>query len=636
MTTRTTRFPLTSEQEEVVALGEGAFLVIAPPGSGKTTVLTERVARLVSGPGETFRVLALTFTNKATARMRERLFEAIGEHSKRVTVSTFHAFCLDVLGSYGERVGVPTHPSIYDNDDDRLAALERGIEADGFTAPNRAGLRRLLGEISSLKRGMMRVDETPATTEAGVPLNAAFDAYERTMRQYGALDFDDLLIFTHRLFLAEPRVASHYRRMFRYIVMDEAQDTSTAQFEVLRALCGADHRNIMLVADGDQLIYGFAGANPGNLEEFKRVFDAKLVGLTQNFRCAQQIVTAANRLITNNRDRITTGREMSATTLAPGQVAAFSFADEDAEGSWVRVCVESLLTTGLDPRSVYDGETTTVRPEDVCVLGRTRYALAGVMRALDASGVRYVFAAGREALFETAAFRAIDAAFRLIANPADTVARRSVARFAPAVAGSAEIMTSSVDFIAAVERAAPVAARELFRAVGALAAAPDSVPQALRAIAAAATAGAQQAGVEEEAARWESDAATFMQRWEQFAASAPAGQRTVTGFVAHLAVAGRSQVEGPGLRVLTVHAAKGLEFRAVFLVGMNEGTFPDFRSIRSEQLVADERRNAYVAVTRAERFLVLTRPRVRSTSAGIFSDSPSRFLAEMGISMTDQ
>lgn len=635
MTTRTTRFPLTPEQEAVAALREGAFLVIAPPGSGKTTVLTERVARLVSDPAETFRVLALTFTNKATANMRERLFEAIGKHSSRVTVSTFHAFCLDVLGSYGERVGVPTQPSIYDNDDDRLAALERGIEDDGYSAPKRGDLRKLLGEISGLKRSMTRVDDAPGTIEFGVPLNAAYGAYERVMRQYGALDFDDLLIFTYRLFLADPRVAAHYRRMYRHIVMDEAQDTSTAQFEVLRALCGAEHRNVMLVADGDQLIYAFAGAKATNLQEYKSTFGAQLVALTQNFRCAQQIVAAANRLIANNPDRITTGQDMAATTLAPGQVGACSFADEAAEAAWVRSCVEHLLAKGLDPRGVYSGETTAVRPEEICVLGRTRYALAATMHALDAGVIRYVFAAGRDALFETAAFRAVDASLRLIANPADTVARRAVIRYAPqAVSGEPDAATPSRDLLASVEGAAPVAARGLFRPLVELAGAPGAVDAAINALATAADAGAR-AGGDDEAVRWPSDAGTLTQRWQQFAAGTPAAQRTIAGFVAHLALAGRSQVDGPGVRVLTVHAAKGLEFRAVILVGMNEGTFPDFRSVRSEKLVADERRNAYVAITRAERFLALTRPRARATSAGTFSDQPSRFLTEMGIAMAN-
>lgn len=635
MTTRTTRFPLTPEQEAVATLRDGAFLVIAPPGSGKTTVLTERVARLVNDPAETFRVLALTFTNKATANMRERLFEAIGKHSNRVTVSTFHAFCLDVLASYGERVGVPTQPSIYDNDDDRLAALERGIEDDGYTAPKRTDLRRLLGEISGLKRSMTRVEDAPPTIEFGVPLNAAYGAYERVMRQYGALDFDDLLVFTYRLFVADPRVAAHYRRMYRHIVMDEAQDTSTAQFEVLRALCGTDHRNVMLVADGDQLIYAFAGAKATNLHEFKRSFGAQIVALTQNFRCAQQIVAAANRLIAKNPDRITTGQDMAATTLAPGQVGACSFPDQDAEGAWVRSCIEHLLAKGLDPRGVYSGETTSVRPEEICVLGRTRYALAGTMHALDASGIRYLFAAGRDALFETAAFRALDAGLRLIANPADIVARRALIRYAPqAVAGEPDSATSPRDLLASVERAAPGLARGLFLPLVDLAGAPSGVDGAITAINQAAEAGAKTGG-DDEAVRWTSDAGNLSQRWQQFAAAVPVAQRTTAGFVAHLALAGRSQVEGPGVRVLTVHAAKGLEFRAAILVGMNEGTFPDFRSVRSEQLVADERRNAYVAITRAERFLVLTRPRQRATAAGTFADPPSRFLAEMGITMTD-
>lgn len=635
MSPRTTGFSLTPEQEAVVALGDGSYLVIAPPGSGKTTVLTERVARLLSGERDTFRILALTFTNKAAANMRERLFEAVGRHTQRATVSTFHSFCLDVLRSYGDRIGVPTQPSIYENEEDRLAALERGVSDDGYGVLGRKELRQLLGEICSLKRSLTSIEDAPGTIEFGVPLTVAYGAYERTLRQYDALDFDDLLLFTHRLFVTEPRVAAHYQRMFRYIVMDEAQDTSTAQFEVLRVMCGAEHRNVMLVADADQSIYGFAGATPKNLDQFVRSFGAQKVALTQNFRSARSIVDAANHLIKHNPDRITTGSGMAAATLAAGQVLAFSRADEDAEAATMLATVKHILESGLDVESVYPGETTRVQPEDICILGRSRLALAATLRALEQSGMRYVFSPGREGFFETSTFRMVEAGLRLIANPADILARRTIVRFAPqAVSGEPDIAIPPVELVAALEGAAPVAARPIVSGLVMLARNPANVNDAIQAIAAAGVA-PHGTAVDDESIRWSVDAATLMQRWTQFSASAPAAERTLGRFVAHLALVGRSSAEGPGVRVLTIHAAKGLEFRAVLVVGMNEGTFPDFRSVGSEKLLADERRNAYVAITRAERLLMLTRPRARETSAGVFQDPPSRFLAEMGITMTD-
>ena len=614
----------------MVEAGEGAYLVLAPPGSGKTTVLTARVARLVSIPSDSFRILALTFTNKAALNMREHLFEAVGTHVRRVHISTFHSFCLDIIRSYGDQIGIPTNPSIYDNEDDRLSTLERGLSDDGYGALGRRELRSLLAEIATLKRTFVRVNDAPGSLEFGIPLNAAYASYQRTLSLSGALDFEDILLSAHKLLVERPRVAALYQRMFKYIVLDEAQDTSRAQFEVLRAMCGATQRNVMLVADADQSIFGFAGAAPANLDEFEKLFDAKRLTLTKNFRCAAVIVEAANKLISHNPDRAAKGTGMSPVTLARGEIQSHDFPDEEAEAAFVVTSVSKFLASGISETAVYAGEQTAVAPEDICVLGRARSTLSSVTGELDRHNIRYQFAAGRDGLFETATFKTIEASLRLLANPADVVARRILGRFAPqAIAGEHVNEMAAPDLVEKTIDAAQVTARPILSCLKALirdtSALSSTIENVVRVSGIA-------KGDDEEAGRWPYDAETLSRRWSQFCSGVPESERRVGRFVSDLALGSKSAVEGPGVRVLTVHAAKGLEFRAVILMGMNEGTFPDFRSVGTVALLADERRNAYVAVTRAERVLILTRPRTRQTTAGVFYQQPSRFLRELEVS----
>jgi DNA helicase-2/ATP-dependent DNA helicase PcrA len=622
----------TREQKELIDLNDGCFLIIAPPGSGKTTVLTERVVRLVSNPADTFRVLGITFTNKAANNMRARLYEAVGEHSSRVTACTIHAFCLDALRNYGEQIGVPANLSIYENDADRMGALHRGLVEEGIysetTQIDTKLLGRLLHEIGTMKRSLVPPEEAPQTVEEGlVPLHIAYAAYDRTLRQFGALDFDDILFFAFRLFSQVDSVAKQYRRVYKYIVVDEAQDTNTSQYEVLRALCGTSHRNVMLVADADQSIFRFAGATTKNLLRFEAEFSAKRRGLSQNFRCAERIVTAANALIGHNPGRITAGAKMTSAILASGHVVATSYGSEAAEAEATLGIVDTLLQ-GLDPAWCYSGETTTMTPEDICILGRSRYVLVEVLAALERTSRPFQFSAGRDSLFESQVFACFEAALRLVHNPADALARGALTRCSTAStlavhgAGTLEsLLGSLLNWRANVLRPLLTLQKD-----------PSALNDTLREI----VARTRVADIPDEGERATTlaDAIALETRWAEVRRSLGT-DATVGRFLSDLALAGRGGIDGPGIRVLTIHAAKSVEFRAVILVGMNEGNFPDYRSHSAEE-IADERRNAYVAITRAERALYLSRPRIRMMPWGDpKAQRSSRFLVEAGIVMAD-
>jgi len=629
MVNRTNITP-TGEQRELIALDAGCFLVIAPPGSGKTTVLTERVARLVEDPDQTFRVLALTFTNKAADNMKRRIFERVGEHSSRVTACTIHSFCLEALRNYGHEVGIEPNVSIYENEDDRVAALWRGLVDEGLYRENalvdEKALRRVLGAIGMMKRSLAPHEDAPETIEEGIaPLRVAYAAYDRALRQFGALDFDDILVFAFRLFSTAERVARQYRRMYHYVVVDEAQDTNSAQYEILRALCGTELRNVMLVADADQSIFRFAGATTRNLLRFEREFGAQRLGLSQNFRCAARIVAAANTLIAHNPSRITAGGEMASAVLATGHVAAASYPTEAAEAGAVLQLLDALLAKGLDPAWCYSGEATALLPEDICILGRTRYDLATVLDALEAEDRTFQFSAGRDGLFESETFAAFEALLRLLNNPADVLARRSLVAMGTGPAANGAGLDSLLARLSNESRQILSPLLALVDGAASLETAIDGVVRQAR---------AAQFPNEEDGAVVLADAVALEKCWATFR-RIHAAEGTPGRFLGELALAGRALLDGPGVRVLTIHAAKGLEFRAVVLVGMNEGSFPHYLS-RGEEDIADDRRNAYVAITRAERALFISRPRRKVTPRGESKPQrPSRFLVEAKIEVTD-
>jgi len=626
-------FTPTTEQRSLIALDGGCFLVIAPPGSGKTTVLTERVARIIANPAETFRVLALTFTNKAADNMRGRLFARVGEHSSRVSACTIHSFCLEALRNYGDSVGISESVSIYENENDRIAALLRGLVDEGIyqegTEANERALSNILKSISALKRDLVPPEEAPQTLEEGiVPLGTAYAAYDRTLRLFGAMDFDDILFFAYRLFSGTPRVVKQYRRVYRYVVVDEAQDTNIAQYEVLRALCGDSLRNVMLVADADQSIFRFAGATTKNLLRFEKEFGATRLGLTQNFRCAGKIVAAANALIAHNTSRITTGNHMMSAVLATGIVEAGSYPNEAAEASAALAIADHLVSRGLDAAWCYPGEIASLAAEDICVLGRTRYALAPFLQCIEAAGRPFQFSAGRDGLFESDAFVGFEAALRLVHNPADVLARRSLARQSSSGVGGA---SDGAPLKLLIDQL-PGWQRHAFAPLVALVTAPPNLEAAL--VEVIARTRAASFNDEEERATVLSDADILEKRWAGFR-STYGTDATVARLLGDIALAGRGGIDGPGIRVLTIHAAKGLEFRAVVLVGMNEDTFPGYRTKTPEEF-DDERRNAYVAITRAERALFLLRPRSKVMPWGDTRPQRiSRFLAEANIVMSD-
>ena len=630
----TVTFSATPKQAEIIGLRDGAYLILAPPGSGKTGILTQRIVGLVrESPADPFRILALTFTKKAAENMRQRIEAEIGREWQRVTITTFHAFCLDILQHYGEQVGLAPPLTVFENEGDRRATLAQALQDEGLSFPPRDEAERLLEallrEIGQQKRNLAPPESVPADREyAGVSLRTAYTAYDRLLRRYGALDFDDLLRLVYELFVTNPRIAAHYRRIYRYILVDEAQDTSRAQYEVLKALCGDEHRNVMLVADADQSIYRFAGASDRFLKAFLRDFGAQTRGLSENFRCGEAIVKVALALIAKNPDRLSAEHTMTSVARAPAYVTAASYADEAEEACAVADIFEALLQKGLEATWLHSEEDPRVEPEDLCVLGRSRYVLDSIVSELRTRGIQLAFRSGLGELFESRGYRFVYNALRVAHNARDLPARASF--FAQLEGAALDPDAPLNDVLRSVEGADDSATAPFAGAVLRLVNGPPSVETLVRALSGVAP---SPQATDDEREVLERDAQAFRDRWNQY--SRVSKDPELGGFLAELALAGRTAIDEKGVRVLTVHTAKGLEFRAVVIVGMNQGSFPDFRSLEGHALI-DERRNAYVAVTRAERRLHLSRPRTRKMPWGDSrAQQPSQFLQEMGVKMVD-
>ena len=370
---------LSAAQTRVVEHAEGALLVVAGPGSGKTRVLTERVRRLLTGVPGHFRVLALTFTNKAANEMKERLSD-LGNENQRAFIGTMHSFCLEMLSERGKPVGVEGLPHVFEQHKDRKEILVEAVRQDPLLSDElasepdaKAVARRLdqwLASISWLKAHPSAMEDSE--DEIG---KRALEAYDAGLRACGAYDFDDLLLLTYRLLSEYPKIADFYRRLYRFVCVDEAQDLNEAQYSVLTALCGDSFKNVMMVGDPKQSIYGFNTSSPEYMWRFRDEFGAEKIELTENFRSSKAVVDLATALDPNY--------VVEGQLPIPGLVEVLAGADEAAEAKLVADRIQTLMAEG------HVDVEDPIGWESCAVLGRTRFALMAVESEFRERGIPF-------------------------------------------------------------------------------------------------------------------------------------------------------------------------------------------------------------------------------------------------------
>ncbi|MBF0427534.1 MAG: ATP-dependent helicase [Magnetococcales bacterium] len=603
------QFRLTPDQQMVVNHGDGPLVVVAGPGSGKTRVLTERIRRLVTEVPGHFYVLALTFTNKAANEMTERLSD-LGMAQKRVTISTMHGFCLELLRDRGERIGVIGEPQIFERAEDRQQILLEAAMQDPFLVDllKQADekqerpklLRQWLDHIAKIK--------THPLTHLGreEPLaRHVVEAYDAGLRACGAYDFDDLLLLAYQLLIDFPKVADLYRRIYGYICIDEAQDLNEAQYAVLLALCGDSFRNVMMVGDPKQSIYGFNNASPEYMRKFYKELNARVIKLNENFRSSQAVIDVAKKL---NPQYLVATLEDDRLPIQ-GAVKLFVGTDETHEAQIVCKQLEKLFTQGHTPHQC-------------AILGRNQYLLMAVENELQVRGIPFYKRFSSLEEYDSPVVREFQLALRIFANPRDQLHLNALAR-------AWEIDPSElVQLGQVVEQTGNPRHFAIKTALNHLSRLVDLRPciQMLQAY-------ADKLEDNEERRAIYNDTQVLLQQWDHYLRSGSgSSSKTIAGFMSSMALGTTRQTQTDGVGLLSVHASKGLEFDVVFMIGMVDGVFPDYRAKNNPNAALEEQRSAFVAVTRSKRLLYLTYPKTRKMPWGeVWHSRPSPYLQSMDL-----
>ena len=615
---------LTQSQLNVVNHGEGALLVVAGPGSGKTRVLTERIRTLLDNDQDHFRVLALTFTNKAANEMAERL-ESVPNISERAFIGTLHSFCTEVLANRGKSVGINGLPNIFDSYQDRKQVMEDAVQQ----IPE---VKSYLSSISPPKDKSKKLDEWlkfigEQKNNLIVPeminderLQQLYIQYDAQLRASNAIDFDDLLLLSYRLFEERPKVADFYRRQYKYICIDEAQDLNEAQYRVLCALCGNDYSNVMMVGDPKQAIFTWNGAHPKYLDLFANDFGAQTIELEENFRSAQSIVSAAKRL----------DAKYTVDGVLPlqGDVEITPCEDEAKEAQFVLDKIQALRQKNHPDVEI------PISYESCAVIGRTRFAFREIEKLFKENDIPYYKKTSSSGVrSESDMVSQFEIALRLLANPNDRLHLGMLMQ-------KWEVSGSVDDCYIGLE-SRTLTGEKLFEKIESLTSiAAKPVLESLKAIIWASTdfrlsdaldvieSKASNLSDDERALILE-DTKEWRKHWNFYVRSERGGSQNVQGFLSQLALGTTQQPREDGVALLTVHSSKGMEFDVVFMIAMNEGTFPDYRAEGSGLI--EEQRNAFVAVTRSRRLLYITYPELKEMPWGDTKrQMPSRYLKLIG------
>ena len=651
---------LNHQQRAAVTHVGAPLLIVAGAGSGKTRVLAHRIAYLLASrdvrPGQ---ILAITFTNKAAGEMRDRVASLVGARSRAMWVSTFHSACVRILRREASHVGLKSTFSIYDAADSQrlMSMVMRDLDLD----PKRYRPRAFSAQVSNLKNELID-DETYSAglaeaTHQERMVADAYRMYQSRLRQANAMDFDDLIMMTVNILQAFPDVAEYYHRRFRHVMVDEYQDTNTAQYQLVRELVGhggGDPQSVppaelAVVGDADQSIYAFRGATIRNIVEFEQDYpDARTILLEQNYRSTQTILRAANSVIAKNPDR--RPKNLWTDSGDGAKIVGYVADSEHDEAAFIARQIDSL------------GDDHGVKPKDVAVFYRTNAQSRAVEEVFVRVGLPYKVVGGTR-FYERREVKDALAYLRVISNPTDTVNLRRILnvpkrgigdRAEACIAALAE--RERVPFVAALGRPqdAPGIATRSVAAITAF----TSLLEALRTVheGGSGVGGLLEAVVEQtgyladlrasqdpqDETRAE-NLAELVSVGREFDESEPEG--SLEDFLERVSLVADADEIPDGsdaeaqdngvVTLMTLHTAKGLEFPVVFLTGMEDGTFPHMRALGDNKELEEERRLAYVGITRARERLHLSRAIVRSGWGSPQYNPASRFLDDIPSDLID-
>ena len=629
---------LSPKQKQIVTAPVGHMLVMATAGSGKTRVLTQRV-RFLLERDPLDGVLALTFTNKAADEMRERL-EGIDNLERRTWVGTIHSFAQSIVEKHGRHIGYSEMPHIFERDEDRgrflaqaMSAYSNELRDPPVSYGNDEDVRRkkvtgFLGKISELKRSLLSDDEI----ETQYPEDntaAIFREYNAILRQHNGVDFDDLLILAYRILSEIPAVAAMYARNYPHVCIDEAQDLNKAQYQLIRALCHGRVDSLMMVGDPNQAIYGFNGSSCEYMtKSFESDFQPQVFQLLENYRSTKAVLYLANQLKPNSHS--------IENVPLNGICELFAAPNEAEEARWICEKIVALCNQQTHPE--IEG---TISLDRMTVLARNRYVFITLQEKLDEWGWKWHLKKTPGApLFESQIGKLVDLTMRVLLNPHDMLHFKELSLLtnhkwyeqytADQIMGT---MSGADDsHLTGILKYLPSVVNTLQKENAAQQPDLENVIEPLK-----------QRLKQEDASLFTdeerdmaiNDLSDLLAHWDRYVkGSSSASSLSLTTFRNAMAM-GRTHLDAvpEGLSLATVHTMKGLEKDIVFLMGMNQGTFPDYRSVEAGGArFQEELNNAYVAVTRARRFIYISYPQTKRTRWGnVRSQQPSQFLQQMNL-----
>jgi DNA helicase II / ATP-dependent DNA helicase PcrA len=620
---------LNQNQADAVQWNAGPLLVLAGPGSGKTKTLVTRVARiLLESAHEPFRILCLTFTKKAASEMRTRLLALVPGARDRALLTTFHSFAADILRTHGSHLGLTPDFEIIE-DADRIAIIKvlfaaRPDDFDRFLTAEKA-----LSAIDFLFANVAQDEKIPTMLQdqaPGVQLQALFVAYKQALLQQNALDYGAILYFCEQLLRTMPKLVKQLDIVYRYICVDEFQDTNVAQYQLLRTLKPARNSNLFIVGDDDQIIYGWNGASPKRIQQLRKDYNLKTIQLPENYRCPPKVVAMANALIAHNRERTPDKKPLLAMSLPESEipVTVIQSRDEAHEALWVTDQIVKKIEGGIPPLQI-------------AVLARTTKLLERVAGRLQRAGID-AHVHKRQSQFESAPLRFIVVALKLAVVRADQTLAATVSK-ALSDCIMRDVLEQEVSAWAAQTNG------DYLEALGSLVAQfPELHPTwhdaltALRqgqyktfleAIFRYVDDLSVDAGEDEVFANYATERAVWQDIVNDLGGTEQAYNLSLAQFLQELVLANKTPAAPPtAVRCLTIHASKGMEFNHVYLIGLAEDILPSFQSKKAgndSREMEEERRSCFVAITRTIETLTLS----YANSYSGWPKKPSRFLYEM-------
>ncbi|WP_060203873.1 ATP-dependent helicase [Sporosarcina koreensis] len=600
---------LTPKQQEIVEYLDGSLLVTAGPGSGKTRVLTQRIANIIEK--RKGKVLALTFSNKAAEEISERVKEQIAEEDfERVEVGTIHSFCLDVVTNKGNQIGLPSGLALIENEKDKLELLKRSCDSLNLSLKERE-LREYYLQIQNFKQNFITPD-LARKEQHNIDVINLYESYNNLLISNRVIDFDDILFYAYKVFVDRPRVAKNYTRLYRYILIDEAQDLNETQYKIIQALT-RDFYNLMMVGDSAQSIYGFNGSDSDIMtKKFVKDFEPKEFILKENFRSTYKIIDAANRIQPHSKSQSVYPLE--------GVLEVHSFADEEEEANWITSQIEYLIENGSP------WVENEIELEDIAIIGRNRYLFDSLEKCLQKKKLSYSFGGSNVHLeCETIEMKIFETGLRVLVNPHDDLNYSKVnsylsrenqtENFLQDLLSNREINNLELndEIVNAIINAWNILDKDGSDFMVAL----NEIEKTYLSL----------CQLEENFQFLiQNDLELWKERWSKYCKQSVPGGRSLPYFRNQVSLGKFREDNNEGVSLLTVHTSKGLEYEIVFVLGLTQGTFPDYRAKTHSQKI-EEKNNMFVAITRAKRECYLTYPLIKVMPWGdVKRQQPSEYL----------